>query len=177
MAEKEKLDLGEEKAKSSSKGLIFIVLGAVLVTLIGVFAALYFLGIFPPKDKAGEHGKGKAEAEQHEQVEEKPVIYMAMTPPFAANFKNNPEARLVQIEISLASKDQKVLDAVTLHMPMVRNNILMVLGGGEPAVLKTAEGKEALRGKIKEEIKKILAEQTELKEGVDDVYFTGFVMQ
>lgn len=175
MAEKEKLDLGEEKAKSSSKGLIFIVIGAVIVTLLAVFAALYFLGIFPPKDKGGEHGKAKEEV--HEQVEEKPVIYMALTPPFAANFKSNPDARLVQIEISLAARDQKVMDAVTAHMPMVRNNILMVLGGGDPSVLKTPEGKEALRGRIKEEVKKILAEQTEFKEGVEEVYFTGFVMQ
>lgn len=174
MAEKEKLDLGEEKPKSSSKGLIFIIVGAVLVTLLAVFATLYFLGIFPPKDKGGEHGKA---AETHEPVKEKQVIYMALTPPLAANFKNNPEARLVQIEISLASSDQKVLDAVTQHMPMVRNNILMVLGGDDPAVLKTPEGKVALRAKIKEEIKKILVEQTEFKEGVDEVYFTGFVMQ
>lgn len=174
MAEKEKLDLGEEKPKSSSKRLIFIVVGAVIVTLLAVFAALYFLGIFPAKESGGH---GKAQAEKKEQVVEKPVIYLPLAPPFAANFKNNPEARLVQIEISLAARDQKVLDALTRHMPMLRNNILMVLGGDDPAVLKTAEGKAALRGKIKEEIKKILSEQSEFKEGVEDVYFTGFVMQ
>ena len=176
MAEKEKLDLGEEKPKSSSKGLIFIVLGAALVTVLGVFVALYYMGIFPPKDKGGaEHGKVESKKEEH--VEQKPVIYLALTPAFSANFKNNSEARLVQIEIAVASTDQGVIDAVTKHAPMLRNNILMILGGDDPTLLKTAEGKEALRKKIKEEIKKVILEQTKFKKGVDEVYFTGFVMQ
>lgn len=165
MSAKEKLDLGEEKSKGSSKRLVFTILGVVLAFLAAGFVTLYYLGIFPAKKQVAEH------------VEPKPVIYLSLKPPFSANFKNSPEARLVQIEIAVASTDHKVIDAVTNHAPMLRNNILMILGGDDPAVLKTLEGKEALRKKIKEEISKVLIEQTSLKGGVDEVYFTGFVMQ
>jgi flagellar FliL protein len=184
MAEKDKLDLGEEKPKSSLKGVIFLVLGSVLGTLAAVFATLYFMGIVPPKNKtaaAGHEAAGHeqaAESEGERGDEKSPeILYLPLKPSFSASFKNNPEARLIQIEIALASKDQAILNAVEKNMPMVRNNLLLILSGENPAALKTPEGKAALREKIKEEIKKIVIEQTDKKTGVDDVFFTGFVMQ
>jgi flagellar FliL protein len=177
MAEKETLDLGEEK-KKSSKGIIFIVLGAVLGTLVAVFAALYFMGIFPPKDKAASTGHGKHSAEKSaDHAERKPIIYLPLQPAFVANFKNSPDARLLQVEINVASTDQAIIDAVKKHTPMIRNNLLLLLGGEDPAALKTLEGKEALRGKIKGAITKVVVAQTGKKSGVDDVFFTGFIMQ
>jgi len=177
MAEKEKLDLGEEK-KKSSKGIVFIVLGAVLGTLIAVFAALYFTGIFPSNTKpADAHGKETGGEAHGEGAEQKPPIYLALQPAFVVNFKNNPEARLAQIEISVASTDQSILDVVKKHTPMIRNNLLLLLSGEDPAALKTSEGKEALRGKIKDAIRKVVVEQAHKKEGVDEVFFTSFVTQ
>jgi flagellar FliL protein len=186
MAEQEKLDLGEDKPKSSIKGILFIVLGSVLGTLLAVFAALYFMGIIPPKDKAAAAGHAAAGHEQAGDEEQegdahgeeaKPIVYLPLKPAFAASFKNNPEARMVQIEITLGSTDEAILGAVEKHMPILRNNLLLILGGEDPSVLKTPEGKEALRAKIKDEIKKIVIEQTDKKVGVDEVFFTGFVMQ
>jgi flagellar FliL protein len=197
MAQAEKLDLGEEKpAPSSSKKLIFVAIGAILVTLIAVFATLYFLGIFPPKhDKAATAGHGKEaataahgkEADKGEEESDKedgehgaeahPVIYEALTPAFVVNFKGNPEVRVVQIEITAASKDKAILDALKKHAPMLRNNVLMIISAQDPTTFKTVEGKEALRSKIKDEIKNIVVEQTDKKVGVDELYFTGFVMQ
>lgn len=186
MAEKEKLDLGEEKPKSSIKGLIFIVLGSVLGTLAAVFATLYFMGIVPPKDKkppegheaaAGHEQSAEGEGEEHGEQKAAEIFYLPLKPSFSASFKNNPEVRLIQIEIALASKDQAILAAVEKNMPMVRNNLLLILGSEDPNALKTVEGKAALREKIKEEIKKVVIEQTDKKTGVDDVFFTGFIMQ
>lgn len=175
MADAEKLDLGVEKMpKKSSKTLIFVILGSVLITLGGVFGTLYFLGIFPPKNEA--HPKSTAEV-QGGAHEVHPMLYLALKPAFTANFKGNPEIRLVQMELAVASTDQSILDAVTTHGPMIRNNLLLLLSAQDPGTLKTAEGKEALRSQIKEEIKKVVIEQTGHKNGVDEVYFTGFVMQ
>jgi flagellar FliL protein len=179
MAKAEKLDLGEEKAKpsSSSKSLIIIAISAVVVTLIVVFATLYFLGIFPPKQakQAAEHG---AEAAKTEAPVEKPLIYEPLSPAFVVNFSGNPEIRVVQIEITAAASSKEILDALKKHMPILRNNVLLLISGQDPVGFKTAEGKEALRSKIKEEMNKIVAEQTgKKKAAVDDIYFTGFVMQ
>lgn len=169
MAEKERLDLGEER-KSSFKHIIFIVLGAVVGTLIAVFAALYFMGVFPNR-----HHEGGGTEEAH--GEQKPTLYLALQPPFVINFKSNSEARLLQVEINAASTDAAILDAVKKHTPIIRNNLLLLLSGEDPAVLKTPEGKEVLRGKIKESIRQVVVEQTHKKNGVDEIFFTGFIMQ
>ncbi|NJD06720.1 MAG: flagellar basal body protein FliL [Methylococcaceae bacterium] len=178
MAQAEKLDLGEEKASpSSSKSLIIIVLAAVLVTLAAVFGTLYFLGIFPPKHAApaAEHA---AEAPKPEPPVEQPLIYEPLAPAFVVNFSGNPEVRVVQIEITAAAREKEILDALKKHMPILRNNVLMLISGQDPLSFKTAEGKEALRAKLKEEMNKIVAEQTGKKNAaLDEIYFTGFVMQ
>jgi flagellar FliL protein len=168
MAAQEKLDLGEEK-KKSSKGVVLIVLGAVVGTLMVVFAALHFAGIFPPG--------GKPDEAHEKEADHKPTIYLALQPAFVVNFKNNPEARIAQIELSVSSTDQSILDVVKKHTPMIRNNLLLLLSGEDPSALKTSEGKEALRGRIKDAIRKVVVEQAHRKDGVDGVFFTGFVMQ
>ena len=195
MAEKDKLDLGEEKKPSSTKKIIFIVLGSVLVTLIAVFATLYFLGIFPPKAKSdathaeaghevtaeaheGENGEDEHEGEKGgEKGHAVQVTYYDLKPSFMINFGANPEARLLQIDMSLATQDSSVPDALKKHDPMIRNNLLLLIGAEDPAVLKTAEGKEALRTKILDEVNAILKKQAKKKNAVDEVFFTGFIMQ
>ncbi len=193
MAQKDKLDLGEEKKPSSSKKLIFIVLGAVLGTLGAVFATLYFLGIFPPKapdaskghEAAAESGASGEEDEAEDSSEggkhgkhgEVHMIYEDMEPAFVVNFQNNPEARLLQLSLSVAAENQGVIDAVKKHTPMIRNNLLMLMSAEDPARLKTAEGKDELRVKILEEINAIVKKQTRKKDGLEEVYFTAFIMQ
>jgi flagellar FliL protein len=204
MAQKDKLDLGEEKKPASSKKLLVIVLASVLVTLLAVFAALYFLGIFPPKPAAdsghpattaesGEHAGADADADADAEAEDEeahgkkakkhgehgevPMLYEELEPAFVVNFQPNPEARILQIGISVASEDQAAIDAVKKHTPMIRNNLLMLMSAEDPAQLKTAEGKEALRAKILEEINAIVKKQARKKDAIEEVYFTAFIMQ
>lgn len=166
MAQQNKLDFGEEK-KNSSKSVVFIVLGAVSGTLVAVFAALYLLGIVPPQhNRAGEAG-----------TRDLPMIYWAMEPAFVVNFKGNPDARLLQLGLSVASRNQAVIDTVKKHSPMIRNNVLLLLSGQEPAALRTAEGKEALRTELLEEINAVVLKQTGYKQGAEEVFFTAFIMQ
>ncbi|QSA97643.1 flagellar basal body-associated FliL family protein [Methylococcus sp. EFPC2] len=179
MAEKEKLDLGDEKTKKSSKGIILAVVGTIVLTLAVVAGTLYFLGIFPPKEHgSSERAQAGAEGSHEEAAKAShPLVYLPLTPPFTANFKGDPEVRLIQVEITVAATDKAVLDTVTKHSPMIRNNLLLLLSSQDPAVLKTAEGKETFRGQIKESIKKVVVEQSDKTTGVDEVFFTGFVMQ
>ena len=200
MAQKDKLDLGEEKKPSSSKKLIFIVLAAILATLLAVFATLYFLGIFPPKPPAGgpegaheaaaeagtaaEHGKedeeDEADGKKHKKKGEHgeiAMLYQDLEPAFVVNFQGSPEARVLQVAISVASEDPAAIDAVKKHTPMIRNNLLMLMSAEDPAALKTAEGKDALRAKILEEINAIVKKQARKKDAIEEIYFTAFIMQ
>ncbi|BBL77015.1 flagellar basal body-associated FliL family protein [Methylomagnum ishizawai] len=211
MAEKDKLDLGEERKTSSVKKLAFIVLGAVLGTLIAVFAALYFLGIFPPKAADGaapagqeataaghdEHGAEKAEKTEtaeaehedepedhgkhkkgkHGEHDEAPTLYQELEPAFVVNFQGSPDARVLQVSLSVATDDPGAVEAVKKHSPMIRNNLLMLMSAEDPGVLKTTEGKEALRAKLLEEINAIIKKQARKRDAIQEVYFTAFVMQ
>lgn len=170
MAQAGRLDLTEEK-KNSSKSIVFIVLGAVLGTLAAVFGALYVLGILPPQQKQASAESGSEDAQAL------PMLYYAMEPAFVVNFTSNPNARLLQIGLSVASKNQEVIEAVKKHSPMVRNNVLLVLSGQDPAALRTVEGKEALRAELLTEINKVVSRQTGRNEGAEDLFFTGFIMQ
>ena len=188
MAEKDKLDLGEEKAPPNNKKMLFVIIGAVSVLLIVVLAALYFLGVFSSKEEDGEsqaedshhasesHGKKKKKSGK-KQKEESAVVYAALDPPFIVNFKNNPEARLLQIGISFATSNTEVAGTIKKHIPMIKNNLLLLLASQDPAVLKTSEGKEALRAKIQETVNAVVEEQTGHEEGVETVFFTSFITQ
>ena len=60
---------------------------------------------------------------------------------------------------------------------MIRNNVLLLLSGQEPAALRTAEGKEALRTELLKEINAVVLKQTGYKQGAEEVFFTAFIMQ
>ncbi len=171
MAKNDELDAG--KAKKSSKS-IWMIVAATLVLISITGGASYVLGIVPFHQDNSSGNDEPAGAYRREQVET--VIYHALDPAFVVNFKPNLEARLMQLSLSVTASDQKVIDTIDRHTPMIRNNLLLLMAGQDPAVLKTVEGKETLRARILEEIQKVVETQGKQK-GVKEVFFTGFVMQ
>ncbi|MEY2700580.1 MAG: hypothetical protein RIQ52_1335 [Pseudomonadota bacterium] len=145
-------DITEDQPSGGGiKKLLIVVVVTMLVTLGTAFGALYFLGILPPKEApaAAHEPAPKVKAD---------LTYLALEPPFVVNFRNNPDIRLAQISVTVGSRKPESLALLTKHMPVVRNNVLLLLGGQDPSVLRTPEGKEALRHKIGEALDKILSE-------------------
>lgn len=177
MAENDDLDLGEEK-KSSKKWLI---IAAVLVLLLGGGgAALFFLGL-PPfgGDDGGDDTEATAEEDAGEE-EEKPKApkeaHFYEFEPFIVNFPAGGGARYLQVGFSTLAFDEDSIEAVQKHAPMIRNNLLLLLGRYKPEDLQSAQGKEALREAITQEIQKVLDLQTDGGK-VEAVFFTQFIMQ
>jgi flagellar basal body-associated protein FliL len=52
----------------------------------------------------------------------------------------------------------------------------LILSSQTLDALKTTKGKDELRALLLEEVKKVVSENAEL-EGVENIYFTGYVMQ
>lgn len=168
MAEKDQ-EVGEEK-KSSKK--LFIIIGAVVAVIIIVVATLYFMGMFSSTDSADDE-------EAVEQVEEEvasEALYHPLKPEFIVNFPNNRNAKLLQVSITVLSHQETTIQAVDQHMPMIRNNLLMLFSGQDPVQLRTEEGKVELRAAVLQSLQDVIEKQTGSK-GVDDVFFTEFVMQ
>ncbi len=161
---------GEAAAKPKSKMLLIIII-ALVVVLVGGGAAAFFM-LSGGKDKK----EGDAEAEETQEAAHAPAIYFEFKPPFIVNYQVNGRQRYVQVSLSVMSRKQPALDAIQKHMPLIRNNLVMMLSAQDFEVLRTPEGKEALRQAALEDIQKILTEETG-EPGIEQVLFTNFVMQ
>ncbi|HEB77387.1 MAG TPA: flagellar basal body protein FliL [Methylothermaceae bacterium] len=174
MAENEDLDLGEEK--KSSKKLILIALVAVVLLLGGGGAAMYFLGVPPfAKSEVSAEDEEEAAAEEEKSSAPKTARFYEFSP-FIVNFPRGGGARLLQLSFSVLAYDEETIEAVKKHEPMIRNNLLLLLGRYNPQDLRSTQGKEALQQAITGEIQKVLDRHAD-GGSIETVFFTQFVMQ
>jgi flagellar FliL protein len=117
----------------------------------------------------GEHGEGGSDAG-------KPAIYFAFDPPLIVNFDDTQAVRFLQLSIEVLVRDEKASEAVKLHQPAIRNNLLMLMNGRDYKTLMTRDGKEALRQECLKETQRILKKETGAQT-VEDLFFTSFVVQ
>jgi flagellar protein FliL len=111
-----------------------------------------------------------------EKIEKAPPQYLAFDPPLVASLEDNGSIRFLQVTVELMARDEKVIAAVDTHMPVIRNNLLMLLGGQTVSSLTNREEKEKLRKQALTEVQKIMKANTG-EAGVEDLYFTSFVVQ
>lgn len=180
MPDEDDLELapGEATKSGKTKTIVIITVGVILAVGLSVGATLYFTGAFSgdeSTDEAGQAKSAKAKAEA-KSTEVKPALYMALEPEFIVNFEDQSRASFLQIKTQVMARDQAVLDALQQHMPVVRNNILLLLSGQKYEQVSTTQGKETLRGEIRKAINKVLKKETG-SAGVEAIYFTSFIMQ
>lgn len=161
--------------KSGSK--LMLIVGVVVLLAAG--AGGYFF--FANKSAApAAHGEAAAE-EGHEGGAHEPSAgsasnYLALSPAFTVNLSDDEANRYLQVEMEVMSRSAAALDAVKLHMPRIRNALLLLLGQQKYYELNTRAGKEKLQAQVLAEIQGILKAETG-KPGIEAVYFTSFVMQ
>jgi flagellar FliL protein len=80
------------------------------------------------------------------------------------------------VTVEVMSRQEKVIEAVKHHLPVIRNSLVFLFSSQDAAVISSREGKENLRQQVLVEIQHILEEQIG-EPGIEDVYFTSFVMQ
>ena len=74
------------------------------------------------------------------------------------------------------ARNEEAIAAVQTHTPVIRNNLLMLMGSQTLADLTGVEGREALRQASLREVQDILETNTG-DPGIEDIYFTSFVVQ
>lgn len=168
MAEEDGLDIGTEEGKSGGKKKLIIIIALVLV-LLGGGAAAYFL-LFSGSDDAET-----AESADAALVNE-PSTYLALDPAFTVDFMVDGKQRYVQLNMSVKSKNIDQINAVTMHMPLIRNSLVLLFSSQSFDELQTADGKMALKQAALDAINGILEQETG-QGGIDAVLFTNFVMQ
>ena len=161
----------ETKAVPKRSGLkIALIIIIPLLLIISTLAGLYLGGVIG--------GGGKQEGDQGEPEKEviAPAIYIPLDPAFVVNFADSGKARFLQVTVEVMTRHQEVEEQVKNHMPVIRNNLVLLFSSQTYDSVSTLEGKEALREDALGVIQKILEEETG-DPGIEAVYFTSFVMQ
>ncbi len=178
---KEKEETGGGGSGGSMIKLVIIIAVLQMVMFGGFGAFLYFSGALGG-GAGGGHEAVAAEEGHHEGDEEKahedaPPIYIPLEPAFVVNFSDGSGgSRFMQATIQVMTRDPEMEAAVNTHMPVIRNAIVLLLSSQSVEDVAGIEGKEKLREEVLERIREILKERTG-KPGVEEVYFTSFVIQ
>jgi flagellar FliL protein len=118
----------------------------------------------PPPAKAAEGG-GTG----------KPSVYYAIDPPLVVNFEDGSAVRFLQITMEVMAHDEKAIESVQKNIPLIRNNLLLLMSNRNYQTMMSREGKEKLRQEALAEIRAV--QKKENGPDVDDVLFTSFVVQ
>ena len=165
------------------KGPLAIVaqgIGLTLVVAAGTLAGqwLYQLvGHAPAQAHAAAPAAeaGAAQPDKAPEVPKAPPVYHAFEP-LVVNFDENGELRFLQVTVEVMARDPKTIAAVEANTPVLRNDLLLLVGSSDMKALLTREGKEALRAQALKEVQSTMARLSPGSK-VEDLYFTGFVMQ
>lgn len=174
MANEKELQLDAEEAPKSKKKLIIIIVAVLLVVGIGVGAALLLLG----GESAPEETEETAAAEETPAAPTSgPAIYIKMKPEFIVNYQVGPRQRYLQIYMEAMTRNPAIAEAIEMHSPMIRSAIINLLSQQEFEYLRTAEGRAGVRDLITEEVRRLVAQETGIEQGLEQILFTNYVMQ
>jgi flagellar FliL protein len=105
----------------------------------------------------------------------KPSVYYAIDPPLVVNFEDGSAVRFLQITMEVMAHDEKAIDSVQKNIPLIRNNLLLLMSNRNYQSMMSREGKEKLRQEALAEVRAV--QKKEGSPDVDDVLFTSFVVQ
>lgn len=178
MAE-QNLELELDEGKGKKKKLIIIIAVVVAVLALGGGGAFMFIGGDEPAAVAEGEVAADGEASAAPEAtgpQAGAAIYVAMPRPFIFNVPGSRRERLVQIKVQLLVRGAANDALARKHIPLIESTLLGVFARTTADVLATIEGKENLRMEalvgVREGLKKL-----EGKDVVEEVLFTGFVMQ
>jgi flagellar FliL protein len=183
MAKEEKAaDSADAAPPKKSKKLLIIIVAAVLfVVLVGGGAAFFLL------KKGSENPDDEEVAVEKESAKKKGgkdavPVYIPMDP-FTVNLVPETGDQYLQVTINVEAVDAAVGEKLKVHMPKLRNKIMLILSSKKASELAPREGKEQLADEIKESINSVIGggEPAKGKKTAEDpikeVLFTSFIIQ
>lgn len=164
----------KEKSGGGKKKLIILIVVGLLVIGGAVGGTLFMLGFF--------ESDGTEEVLEGESAEgpviDKPAaaVYFPIKPAFVVNFQSRGRQRFLQTEVILMTRDPSMFSGLQTHLPLIKNRLVMLLGGQVYEELQTNEGKELLRQQVLGAVNEIM-EQEVGSANIEQVLFSDFVMQ
>ncbi|MDB5738365.1 MAG: flagellar basal body-associated protein FliL [Sphingomonas bacterium] len=180
--------------KKGKKKLIILVFGGLLLVGGGIAGGMFAAGIGIGRAHASvkiDPDKPKLvlrSGQSADPVEEgKPVgtfvpdprrykpSYYTMEQNFTSNLRDTDGIAQIALGVS-TFYDSRVLDGFKDNEMPIRSAVLETLANQDAFVLQTPEGKAQLQVRLRDSINKVLIDKTGYG-GIDDVYFTSFIIQ
>lgn len=153
------------------KSKMIMILVQVLVLAAGIGATWWFTsGSKQPVAEAG------AEEAVIEAAGLATPHYFSLDPAFVVNLQNERSIRFLMVELQLMSRKEESLALIEQYQPRIRHELNMLFSKLDREAIASQESREMLRIQALDLVNGILVEETG-KAGIDDVYFTKFVMQ
>lgn len=160
----------ENKFSGKLKLIVLGVLALLLVIGLSVAATWLVLG------KQSDAGDADAVTADAAEPGHKQAIYQTLEPAFVVNFSDQGRPRYMQVSVALMSRDQAALDALNVHMPVLRNNLVMLFSSQQFATVATPVGKEMLRQQATASVQALAQKETG-NLAIEQVLFTNIVVQ
>ena len=155
MATAPPINADDAAPKKGKKKLVILIAAAVAVLGLGGGGTLFYL---KKKAAAEEEAEAEAEAKPSKSAKRdgktKPA-FIALDQ-FTVNLADRDVDRYAQIQLSLELTDEKSVEMIKSYMPVIRNNILMVLSHKSSAELLEKDGKVKLARDLRRETAKAL---------------------
>jgi flagellar protein FliL len=171
------------KKSGGMMGIVMNGLGIFVLTLVAVIAGGFINAKLHPLPDMRLDKDGKitaivpaaAAAKGAEGGPGKPALYYAIDPPLVVNFEDGSAVRFLQITMEIMAHDEKAIESVQKNIPLIRNNLLLLMSNRNYQSMMSREGKDKFREEALAEVRAV-----QKKEGgpdIDDVLFTSFVVQ
>lgn len=168
MAEESTEQEAESGGGGGKKNIILFAVALIVAVGASVGGTMFFL---QPSEEAAA-----PVAAQPASNKPQTAIYHNMRPPYIVNYLTGAKPRYLQAEFTVMARNEAAIEAVILHMPLIRSEIISYLAEQNFLELQTQEGKEAVRRGIVELVNKILASY-EVAPGIESTLITNFVLQ
>jgi flagellar protein FliL len=176
----------DDDAKKKKKKMLMMIGAAVMLVVISIGGTVGALKVLSPSgnsedsqseedasaDEESDHSDSESGDDEHADEDSKghskkkeahaetaPAIYYLLKPNFTVNYDVEGKQRFLQTEITLMYRDATLEKLLELHMPAVRNSLVMLLSSQNFVDLHTVEGKENLRATALKAIQEILAKE------------------
>ncbi len=159
---------GAPAKKGKLKMIILLVLVIILAVGLSVVGTLWFLG--GGLSDGDEEVAGEATEETFA-----PSSYINIEKPLVTTVQAQGRQRYAQVHLSLEATDQEALAAAQLHLPLIRSQLVMVLGSSDFGELQTPAGRVALADKMLATVNQVLEQEGE--PAIKGVLFRNFVVQ
>jgi flagellar FliL protein len=193
----------EEPKKSPLIKILMFVLGGVLLLVIGLGIGYILFGgepetdpssevnqIIEGKDKElqkkkemddvnketeGEDGIMKKNVKTIPEVDSYETTYFEFPGDFTTNLKDS--RKFLQVSVGVSTQyDEKVMEIVDQHQLSLRSEILSTISDFTEEDIAGSDGKKKLSAKLLEVLNNKLDQLKEFP-GIEDVYFTAFILQ